>query len=191
MDETLAFYAANAAVYVTDGAVNPRLEAFLALLPPGGCVLELGTGSGADAEAMLRAGFDVDPTDGSLELAVEAEKRLGRPVRQLLFQELDAEAAYDGIYASATLLHARRGDMPEVIARLHRALKPGGVLWASFKGGGAEGLDSLGRYYNYLGAEELLALWSGAGWASLALESWQGSGYDRQPTEWHAVTARK
>lgn len=191
MNETLDFYAANAATYVTDGAVNPRLAAFLALLPPGGRVLELGTGSGADAGAMLAAGFDVDPTDGSLELAAEAEKRLGRPVRHLLFQALDAEAEYDGIYASATLLHARRSEMPEVIARLCRALKPGGVLWASFKGGGAAGLDSLGRYYNYLDAGELRALWSGAGWTGLAIESWQGSGYDRQPTEWHAVTVRK
>lgn len=190
MNETLDFYAANAAAYVTDGKVNPRLPAFLALMPAGGRVLELGTGSGADAEAMLREGFDVDPTDGSPELAAEATRRLGRPVRQLRFEDIAAEAAYDGIYASATLLHARRDGLPAIVRRLHRALRPHGVVWASFKGGSAEGFDRLGRYYNYVDADDLRRLFA-EDWTGVAIETWQGSGYDRQPTQWHAVTARR
>ncbi len=37
---------------------------------------------------MLSRGFDVDPTDGSPELAQEASALLQRPVRQLLFTSL-------------------------------------------------------------------------------------------------------
>ena len=78
------------------------------------------------------------------------------------------------------------------VRRVHRALVDGGAVWASFKAGAAEGLDRFGRYYNYLSAEELLAAWRAAGdWRDVSLESWMGSGYDRQPTQWHAVTATK
>ena len=48
--------------------------AFLAMLPPGAQILELGTGGGQDAAFMLEQGFAVIPTDGSPELAAEAEK---------------------------------------------------------------------------------------------------------------------
>lgn len=191
-NKTLDFYAENAAKYVSHGTVNPRLSSFLQHVPAGGTILELGTGSGVDAKAMLTAGFCVDATDGSRELADEAEKLLGQPVRQMLFTELDADQAYDGIYASASLLHASRVDLPDIISRIHRALKIGGCVWASFKGGQHEGLDGLGRYYNYLSESELKQLWSSSGqWAGLTHETWLGSGYDQLPTEWHAIMATR
>ncbi len=189
---TLDFYAANAAEYVLHGTVNPRLNSFLERLPAGGTILELGTGSGVDAKAMLAAGFRVDATDGSGELAHEAEKLLGQPVRQMLFNQLEADQAYDGVYASASLLHAPREDLPDIISRIHRSLKVGGYVWASFKGGQQEGLDGLGRYYNYFSASELKQIWSTNGaWSSLEHESWLGSGYDKLPTEWHSIMAKR
>ncbi|MBB4954138.1 SAM-dependent methyltransferase [Agrobacterium vitis] len=191
-NKTLEFYATNAATYVSHGTVNPRLNSFLDRLPPGGTILELGTGSGVDAKAMLNAGFRVDATDGSSELAQEAEKLLGQPVRQMLFNQLDAVQAYDGVYANASLLHAARTDLPDIISRIHRSLKMGGYVWASFKGGQQEGLDGLGRYYNYLSASELKQLWSHNGqWSTLEHESWLGSGYDKLPTEWHYIIAKR
>ena len=93
--DTLGFYANNAAAYAAHSNVNPRLESFLNLVRPTGLVLELGTGSGQDAKAMLEQGFDVDPTDGSGELAAEASRLLNRPVRQMLFHELEAVERYD------------------------------------------------------------------------------------------------
>ena len=66
-DETLRFYADNAA---TDAQhrTSPsgrRLDAFLATLPRGARVLELGCGNGMDAEYMLARGLDIDATDGN------------------------------------------------------------------------------------------------------------------------------
>ncbi|CAH2602179.1 Class I SAM-dependent methyltransferase [Rhodovastum atsumiense] len=191
-DPSLDFYDRHATTYVEQGDVNPRLAAFLALLPAGGRILELGSGSGRDALAMLQAGFAVEPTDGSAALARQAEARLGRTVRLMAFDQLEAEQDFDGIYASASLLHARRAALPGIISRLHRALKPGGYAWASFKDGTQEGHDGFGRYYNYLDRAALAAMWSGgAPWSSLAFESWDGLGYDRLPTRWHAVIARR
>ncbi|QMV00305.1 methyltransferase domain-containing protein [Devosia sp. D6-9] len=193
-DETLRFYAQQAQVYSNRGRVAPsaRLEAFLAGLPAGGDVLELGTGGGQDALTMIERGFAVSPTDGSPELAKEAEKRLGRPVAIMLFEELEAVDAYDGVWASASLLHAPREALTGILARVHRALRPGGLFMASFKGGKAEGRDTFGRFYSYLDEATLCRHYEAAGnWIPLVIETESGSGYDRQPTEWLWVTARR
>lgn len=190
--DTLKFYADHAATYVQHAtAPTPQLAGFLAQLPAGGTVLELGSGNGRDAAAMLAAGFDVTPSDASPELAAEAEARLGRPVRIMAFSELDETAVYHGVWACAALLHAPRDELTGDLARIFRALKPRGQLTASFKAGGAEGRDALGRYYNYLDADQLREhLLAAADWASIHISENLGSGYDGLPTRWlwlHAV----
>lgn len=193
-DETLAFYAANAARYVQDGSdrPNPHLTTFLDSLPQGARILELGSGSGRDAAIMLAKGFDVDATDASPELAAQAATRLGRAVAILRFNQLDARVAYDAVWASASLLHAPASELAEDLRKIHTALRPGGLLTASFKAGNGEGRDRLGRYYNYPDRNALMGYFqAAANWRALSLEAHQGTGYDRQPTEWLWVIARK
>ena len=52
-------------------------------------------------------GLRCPPTDGSPEMAAVASRRLGRPVGTMLFHDLDAVEAYDGVWANACLLHVR------------------------------------------------------------------------------------
>ncbi len=192
-DPTLRFYDANAEDYAADeGGPNPRLFGFLDRCRPNGKLLELGTGGGTDAVAILERGFDLDPTDGSRELAAIASARIGRPVRTMLFNELNAVGLYDGVYACASLTHVPRSDLVGVIARIHTALSEVGIVWASFKAGSGQGSDALGRYYSYLSRDELVALWiAAAPWRTIETEVWAGSGHDRKPTDWIAVTALK
>lgn len=193
-DPTLRFYAENAETYAarSDKQYSPRLDAFLDMLPAGARILELGTGAGHDAHHMLDRGFDVMATDGSPELAAEAERLLGRPVRIMLFDALDETGAHHGVYANASLLHAPRSALSGILGRIHRALRPEGLFWASFKAGDAEGHDRFGRYYNYLDENALRGHYSeAAAWKNLDIAGWDGSGYDRVPTEWLGVTARK
>jgi SAM-dependent methyltransferase len=192
-NDTLRFYAENAATYATRTGrrIPPQLPKFLAQLSPGAKILELGTGGGQDALYMLEQGFAVTPTDGSPELANEASRLLGVPVRTMLFEELDEHENFDAVYASASLLHAPRKNLPAILTRIHRALKPGGLFWASYKSGDAEGEDKFGRYYNYLDEAELRTIYATAPWQSLTINSWQGSGYDNLPTDWLSVTAHK
>ena len=185
-NDTLKFYADNAADYIRHAnAPTPQLTSFLARLPEAGAVLELGTGNGRDAAAMLAAGFAVTPSDASPELAAQAAARLGHPVRILAFDELDDIALYDGIWACAALLHAPRAELTDDFARIFRALKPGGLLWASFKAGTGEGRDQFGRYYNYPDRAALEAHFrAAASWSQLDFSEVDGSGYDRLPTRW-------
>ena len=191
--DTLGFYAAEAEVYAgRDRELGEaRLRRFAELLPAGGKVLELGCGGGQDSAALLALGLDVTPTDGSPELAVQAQARLGRPVSVLLFEDLVAEAAFDGIWANACLLHVPRPALPGILARVHRALRPGGVFYASYKAGEGEGRDRFGRYYNYPDADWLRTAYGSVGWKRIDIEEDLGGGYDQESTRWLHATAIK
>jgi SAM-dependent methyltransferase len=192
-EETLGFYQSNAQAYAERKITrHTRLTRFLALLPPGGTVLELGCGAGADSAEMLARGFDVCPTDGSPKMADVASRRLGRPVDTLLFHDLDKVEAYDGVWANACLLHVPRSELAQVLALIWRALKPGGDFYASYKAGDAEGRDTLNRYYNYPSPDWLRASYARAGsWTSLSIETGEVTGFDDQPAAMLFVVARK
>lgn len=191
---TLAFYASEAPVYTASGKAGEarHLEAFLDRLNPGAEILELGCGGGTDAEFMIARGFVVEPTDGVPEMASKAEARLGRTVRVMRFDELDAVECYDAVIASACLLHVPRSGLPGILARIHRALKPGGWHVASFKGGGTEGRDKFGRYFNFLSYEQADDIYRrSADWALVEIEEGVGGGYDGKQGPWIKVTARR
>jgi len=146
-EATLQFYRGNAEAYAkrTFTSRQARLTAFLALLPPGACILELGCGAGGDTAEMLARGFDVRATDGSPEMAGVASRCLGRPVETLLFHDLDEVEAYDAVWANACLLHVPRDELAKILARIWRALKAEGVFYASYKEGDGDGRDTLDR----------------------------------------------
>lgn len=192
-DLTLRFYSENAAIYaaVLSDASLKRLDRFLTRLPAGATILELGCGSGRDSEFMIARGFHVVPTDGIPEMASQASRRLGIPVSVLRFEDIDMIGAFDGIWANACLLHVRRSDLGRILWKIHSALRSGGVLHASFKAGGAEGHDALGRFFNYPSKDWLHALCEAMSWKSLAIEEELGGAYESKPTEWLYVTAVK
>lgn len=192
-DATLQFYRQNAEAYARREITSryARLTAFLALLPPGGAILELGCGAGADTEEMLARGFTVRATDGSPELAAIASKRIGQPVETLLFHELDAVGAYDAIWANACLLHVPRDELAGILARIRRALRPGGFFFASYKRGDADGRDTLNRYYNYPTEDWLRSTYAEAGrWNSLSIETGEVRGFDDKPAPMLFVVAQ-
>lgn len=134
-------------------------ETFLAHVPPNGAVLDAGCGSGRDSKAFLERGFEVTAIDASKSMATLAERYLGQPVAHMRFQDVPWEGEFDGIWACASLLHVPKNELPQVFGRLGRALKPGGVLYASFKLGRGEREDALtGRHFTDLTEAELTEL---------------------------------
>lgn len=85
--------------------------------------------------------------DASPALASLSSKLIGQPVAVLRFQDMNFEKEFDGIWSCASLLHVPRREMHDVFSRLTRALKPNGVLYASFKYGDGEREDN-GRFFN-------------------------------------------
>jgi SAM-dependent methyltransferase len=141
---------------------------------------------------MLARGFVLRATDGSPEMAEVASLRLKHPVEVMLFDQLDAHEAYDGIWASACLLHAPRDELVGILARIHRALKNNGVFYASFKVGEGDGRDTLGRYYNYPSADWLKTTYDSAGdWRLLTSETSQIKSFDEAPATMLHLVVRK
>ena len=192
-DDTLQFYRRNAEAYAGWAkAPSTRLVSFLALLPPAGSILELGCGAGNHSAEMLSRGFIVRATDGSPEMAEIAARRLNHPVEAMLFNELDQQQAYDGVWASACLLHVPREELAGILSRIHRALKPDGLFYASYKIGDHDGRDSLGRYYNYATPAWLEATCAASGaWHQIKSETSVVKSFDDAPATMLHVVKRK
>ena len=150
MGDTLDYYNEHARAFsestvcVDFSAVQDK---FLMLLPVGACILDFGCGSGRDAKCFLERGFKVEATDGSAELCEIASAYAGIPVRHELFQEIDRVECYDAIWACSSILHVSKAELPEVLGRMARALKPNGIVYTSFKYGDFEG-ERNGRYFS-------------------------------------------
>ena len=127
-------------------------------LSPNALVLDFGCGSGRDTKAFLEEGFQVEAIDGSEELCKKASAYTGIQVKQILFNDLEEKDRYDGIWANATLLHLPKAELKDVLKKLEKALKPNGILFASFKYGTFEGIRTE-RYYTDFTKDTLKEFW--------------------------------
>lgn len=191
--DTIAFYQARAPhwVFHSGAHCSHQLDAFLDRLPPASAVLELGCGGGRDADHIRKRGFTVDATDGTPALVKRANEAFALAARVMAFHELDAEAAYAGVWAHASLLHCPRDALPDVLDRIHRALLPGGWFFSSYKLGEGEGRDLLGRLHNFPSADWLLKVYAGAGFTIESHQTYAGNSSDGTQRDWIDLIARK
>ncbi len=136
-----AYYNKHAHTFFDDTVevdMTPLYGRFLPLLEDRSTILDAGCGSGRDALAFAKLGYSVTAFDASPALVALAEQHIGQPVQCLRFQDLTWQSEFGGIWACASLLHVPSAELPDVIARLRAALKPGGILYASFKYGSGE-----------------------------------------------------
>ena len=186
MNDTIDYYNQNAEAFVKEtlhADMNENRKRFLKYVRPGGKILDAGCGSGRDALAFRQAGYQVDAFDASEEICRLASVQLGFLVRCLRFQDLEGEAEYDGIWACASLLHVPSGELPDVIQRLKKLLKPGGILYASFKKGEGD-RNKGGRYFQDMTEEKMKDLFETAGLT--VLESYESADVreDRKEEKW-------
>jgi SAM-dependent methyltransferase len=168
---TIAAYEANVAAYAARfdvAAPGQDLRAFMDLLPAGGRILDLGCGPGTASAFLKAAGFRPDPVDAAPAMVALANERHGLGARLGTFDDVAGDGVYEGVWASFSLLHAPRGDLPRHLAAIRRALVPGGVLHIAMKLGSGAARDRLGRFYSYYGRAELTGLLATAGFALLA-----------------------
>jgi len=138
MTTSVDYYNKNAKEYSSSTIgvdFSATQERFLDYLPQHAKILDFGCGAGRDTKAFLEKGFDVDAVDGSEELCKIASLYTGIAVRQMFFQQLDAVAKYDGIWACASILHLPNDELVSVMKKMSVALKPTGIIYTSFKYG--------------------------------------------------------
>lgn len=149
MDKTLNYYNENAQSFAS-GTVSVEFteiqDRFLEKLDPGAYILDFGCGAGRDTKYFLSQGYRVDAIDGSEQLCQIASDHTGIKVRQMLFQELEVNEKYDGIWACASILHLPKKELKEVLKKMLTALKIDGWIYTSFKYGEYEGIRN-GRYF--------------------------------------------
>ena len=115
------------------------IDAFLQHVQPGMTTLELGCGSGWLTLAMAQRGATAKGIDIS-DKALNVARRYYESMREIISGSTHYEAAdlntiqlpaaaYDVIAVKGTLHHLTH--MDAVIAQIHHALKPGGLLWVS------------------------------------------------------------
>ena len=140
-DNAKAFFEATVDVDMT-----PLYQQFLPLLPTNGSILDAGCGSGRDSLHFIKQGYSVTAIDASQPLCDMATSLLGQNVACMDFDAIDWECEFDGIWACASLLHVERSKLNATTQAISDALKPSGVLYASFKYGDTERIKDGRRF---------------------------------------------
>lgn len=142
---TLDYYNAHASSYsqsTIDVDMSALYNEFLPILPQDmqspAHILDLGCGSGRDSKHFLAEGYQVTAIEPAQELAECARKTLNQPVQSRLATEITEHNCYHGVWACASLLHIPYNQLHQVFQNLANALKPSGVIYASFKYGEGE-----------------------------------------------------
>ncbi len=164
-------------------------QRFVERLPVGGRVLDAGCGSGRDSQAFTQAGFLVTAFDASREMVRAARELTGLEVAQCTFREFRSEGPFDGIWASACLLHVPRGELEGTLQHLIGLLGPGGVLYASLKFGNEERMDGE-RYFNDVTPESLAAVLTRLHGAEME-ETWVTDGVQNAGVRWVNALVRR
>ena len=126
--------------------MSAQYEIFLKYMPKRGKILDLGCGSGRDSLYFQSIGYDVLAIDPIDEFLLHAKEIGVKNVLKQTAEELDYIDEFDGIWASASLLHVPARDLNDVLKKCSKALKKNGVFYCSFKYGTFEG-ERTERYY--------------------------------------------
>lgn len=192
--KTLAAYAANAEDYATrfENSAKPgaSLKRFMDALPKGGRVLDFGCGTGNASGHLARAGFDVDAIDASPEMIAVAARLHGLSPRLGTFDDLDAKAEYDGVWANFSLLHANRDALPRHLNAIAKALKPKGYFHIGMKTGAGEHRDRIDRLYTFVTEPELSDLLAHVGMQVIHTQTGHEVGLAGTDDPWVLILAR-
>jgi len=193
---TVDYYEQHAERYwegTRDHDVSQNVEALLDALGGGGPyrILDFGCGPGRDLRDFLERGHEPVGLDGSARFASMARAFSGAPVWQQDFLALDLPpAAFDGIFANASLFHIPTRALPRVLGELRETLRPGGVLFASIpRGENQEGWNR-GRFGAYHDLEAWRSFLVAAGFTALR-HYYRPEGLPRDQQPWLASLWRQ
>jgi ubiquinone/menaquinone biosynthesis C-methylase UbiE len=152
--------AASYADHYWNNTLGDALSQFVALIKPGGNIVDIGCGPGRDLAQFSQGGFNSIGLDRSIGMLREARRRIkGRFVCADMRRIPLATGSMDGIWMCASLLHIPRTDVPDVLLEARRILRLKGALYISVRqGDGDEWSESDGgrRFFTLFQADEML-----------------------------------
>jgi SAM-dependent methyltransferase len=154
-------------------------------------ILDFGCGPGRDLVWFASHGHAPVGLDGAARFVEMARAATRCGVLHQSFLDLSLPAArFDGIFANASLFHVPAQELPRVLAALHDALRPRGVLFSS----NPRGPDTEGWSGDRYGAYHSLETWrtylTSAGFTEID-HYYRPTGRPRDQQPWLATVWRK
>jgi len=117
-------------------------------VPPGGLVLEMGSGPGRDADFVESLGAKVRRTDAT-QAFLDLQAARGKHGERLNLLTDNLGGPYDAVLAMCVLIHIERGHTGRVLGKIWKALRPGGAFLVSvWEGTGETGGDYHMTYWS-------------------------------------------
>lgn len=164
--------------------IEDALRRLVQCLPPGGSVLEIGSGSGRDADVVESLGAIVRRTDAA-QAFLDLMAQRGKQADLLNVVTHELGGPYDGVLAMAVLIHVDRGQVDAVLRKIHAALNPGGAFLVSMRKGEGE---TRGDYHTVYWTRDGFAARLGA--AGLAVV-WDADSLGPDGGEWVTFLTRR
>ena len=204
IDKTIAVYNSIAPSYaqkVKELAPEQERQKFVALLHPKAKLLDVGCAAGRDSLYFTQKNLKVTGIDLSEKLLEYAKITapqatfLKEDVRYISFPS----ESFDGIWVNAVLLHLKRQEIPEVLAKFYQLLRKSGVLFVSLKKGKGEGSiteplsQEQPRFFTFYEESEIKQLITQTGFSIIELYTRhaQDRGPDTRNIDWIFCFARK
>ena len=103
-------------------------------IPPGGVVLDAPCGTGKYFPLVAAAGHRVAGVDQSAGMLARAQARgIAFSLEQLALQDMSYEREFDAVITVDAMENIPPEDWPLVLANLHQAARPGGLMYMTVK----------------------------------------------------------
>lgn len=199
-DETQKTYDALGTQYldaIRDDSPS-EIDEFIAEVPEGGRVLDVGCAGGRDSAIFASRGFEVIGIDLSKAFLAEAKKLVpGATFFKMDLRELTfPEEHFDAVWTNAVLLHLKKSEAPKALAMLLFVLKRGGIIHVRVKEGTGEKYvtDELSqgrrRFFSFYEPGELEKMMGDIGFAVDPPRVF-GDEIGREGVRWISIWAKK
>jgi len=192
---TIGHYDNNAESFwlgTRDHDVSQNIASFLQALPDTVTldILDFGCGPGRDMSTFKALGHRPIGLDGSQAFCQLANQHSGCPTLHQQFLKLALkDNSFDGVFANASLFHVPSQELPRVLAELHQALRPEGILFTSNPRGSAEGWQGQ-RYGHYMEFQRNRAYLEQAGF-EIIQHYYRPDDKPRELQPWLAIVAQR
>lgn len=171
--------------------VSQNYSAFLSQCEQGAAldILDFGCGPGRDVAYLKSLGHRPVGLDGSPIFCEMARQYTGCEILCQEFLTLNlSTAAFDAVFANASLFHVPSQELPRILTELHTCLRPGGILFTSNPRGNSEGWSG-GRYGNFIEFEEASNLLQAAHFSILS-HYYRPEGVPKNQQPWLAIVCK-